>query len=102
MKTHNRNLNILEMRVDVTSYDKAVNQVIRWSKDNRGRYVCIANVHMCMESFDHLGFRKIVNNSDLVIPDGKPLVWAQRLLGHRNAAHVRNLEKDGGPHVAAH
>ena len=55
-------------------------------------YVCVANVHMCMEAFDDPGFRSIVNNADVVIPDGRPLVWAQRLLGDRDAQQLRGMD----------
>ena len=36
-----------------------------------------------METHDNADLRKIVNQADLVVPDGMPLVWMLRLLGHR-------------------
>lgn len=42
-----------------------------------------------MESFDSTEFRRMVNGSDLVTPDGRPLVWALRALGVNNASQVR-------------
>lgn len=43
-------------------------------------YICIANVHMCIEAKQEPDFALIVNNADLVTPDGMPLVWALHLL----------------------
>ena len=43
----------------------------------------MANVHMIMEAHDDASFRVLVNRSDLVTPDGMPLVWMLRLMGHR-------------------
>lgn len=83
---------ILGMRVDVTSLSDAISQIDDWAIKGGGRYVCVSNVHMCMESFDDNGFQDIVNNADLVVPDGKPLVWAQKLLGVKNPHQVRGMD----------
>lgn len=80
---------ILGMRVGVLSLDDAVTYV---QEKLDGVYVCAANVHMCMEAFDDASFLEIVNDADLVVPDGRPLVWAQRLLGHRGAQQVRGMD----------
>nr|WP_306800221.1 WecB/TagA/CpsF family glycosyltransferase [Endozoicomonas sp. YOMI1] len=45
-----------------------------------------------METFDSDEFSKVVNNADLVVPDGKPLVWGQKLLGHKEAQQVRGQD----------
>jgi N-acetylglucosaminyldiphosphoundecaprenol N-acetyl-beta-D-mannosaminyltransferase len=37
-------------------------------------------------------FQSIVNNADFVIPDGKPLSWAQNLLGHTGSEQVRGQD----------
>jgi N-acetylglucosaminyldiphosphoundecaprenol N-acetyl-beta-D-mannosaminyltransferase len=43
---------------------------------------------MLMVAHDSRNFRKIVNNADLVTPDGMPLVWMMRLKGQRNQSRV--------------
>jgi len=80
------------MKVSVTSLERSACEIIRWTNENVGRYVCVSNVHMCMESFDDSTFLKLVNEADLVVPDGKPLVWAQKLLGVKNARQVRGMD----------
>lgn len=79
---------ILGMRVDATSYRHAADQVIQWASDGESRYVCVATVHMVMEARDNPEFQRIVNQSDLVTPDGMPLVWGFRLLGVPSASRV--------------
>ena len=54
-----------------------------------GAYVCAANVHMAMEAHDSSTFADVVNGADLVVADGMPLVWAQRLFGVSAAHRVR-------------
>ena len=83
---------VLGMRVDATSYEDASRRVARWVRDGRSAYVCVANVHMIMETFDSSAFQRVVNGADLVTPDGRPLVWALRSLGVRDANQVRGAD----------
>ena len=82
-------IRILSLDVNITTIQSVSSIIQRWTSKQEGKSVCVANVHMCMEAFDDEEFRNIVNNSDLVVPDGRPLVWAQRLLGFETAGHVR-------------
>lgn len=77
------------MNVDVSSLSHATEKISNWVISRRGGYVCVSNVHMCMEVFDNKGYAEIVNGSDLTLSDGKPISWAQRALGHKNAQQVR-------------
>lgn len=74
---------ILGTNVNATSYKDATKQILGWANCRESRYICIANVHMVMEAYDDVSFREVVNNADLVTPDGMPLVWVLRRLGHR-------------------
>jgi len=76
------------MRVDATSYSGATAIVLDWARARASRYVCVATVNNVMEAFDSADFRRVMNEADLVTPDGMPLVWGLRLLGHRNATRV--------------
>ena len=88
----NRGDYVLTMRVDEVNRKGAVEKVLQWIGEPHGRYVCVANVHMCMESFDEPDFNAIVNQADMVVADGRPLVWAKKFLGHHNASHVRGFD----------
>jgi len=79
---------ILGMRVDATSYEDATQRIVDWAQKRESKCVCAANVHMTMETYDNPKFAQIVNNADLVTPDGMPLVWALRALGVKNASRV--------------
>ena len=80
------------MRVDATSYDDVSQRVVGWAQEGKSSYVCVANVHMTMETFDSAAFRCVVNEADLVTPDGRPLVWALKALGLRGASQVRGAD----------
>jgi N-acetylglucosaminyldiphosphoundecaprenol N-acetyl-beta-D-mannosaminyltransferase len=79
---------ILGIRIAETSYNDTANRVIAWAASGEYRYVCAANVHMIMEAYDSDDFRKIVNNADIVTPDGMPLVLLLRILGLKNQSRV--------------
>jgi N-acetylglucosaminyldiphosphoundecaprenol N-acetyl-beta-D-mannosaminyltransferase len=83
---------VLGMRVDATTYEDASERVLRWANEGRSAYVCVANVHMTMESYDSPEFHQIVNGADLVTPDGTPLVWVLRALGVTGASQVRGAD----------
>jgi len=77
--------NIIGMKVDPTSYTHAADLIVRWARDCSSKYVCIAKVNNVMESYDPADFRGVMDQADLVTPDGMPLVWGLRLLGHTAA-----------------
>ena len=83
---------VIGLNAAVTNLEEVLSNVIHLSGKGLGSYVCVSNVHMCMEVFDSADFETVVNNADLVIPDGRPLSWAQKLLGHKNAEQVRGQD----------
>lgn len=84
--------NVISMGVDVTNLNNVLQQVDALGKSHKATYMCVSNVHMCMEVFDSSEFSGVVNSADFVIPDGRPIFWAQRLLGHELAEQVRGQD----------
>jgi len=87
---------ILRSLIDVTNYHDVKVLASTWSQYAESRYICPANVHMLMEAYDSPGFRKIVNEADIVTPDGMPLVWMMRLKG------VKSQNRVYGPTLMLH
>ncbi|ADE53430.1 WecB/TagA/CpsF family glycosyltransferase [Coraliomargarita akajimensis] len=79
---------ILGQRVHGTSYADATARVLEWAKSKTSAYVTVANVHVVMEGVDSDEYRSVTNDSDLVTPDGMPLVWSLRMLGIPGASRV--------------
>lgn len=88
-QTTRRRVPVLGLNVDLTDYDKVIANVTELAREARGGYVCVTNVHVTIEAEDDPAYRELVNNADLVLPDGTPLVWMQRLQGNQNASQVR-------------
>jgi N-acetylglucosaminyldiphosphoundecaprenol N-acetyl-beta-D-mannosaminyltransferase len=87
---------ILGMRLDTTSYEEATKKIIAWAKVGESRSILAANTHLVMESYDSNSFRSVTNSSDLVTPDGMPLVWWLRAKG------VKNQQRVYGPELMLH
>lgn len=92
MKSEASRKRVLRMNTDVTSLSSVVDGVLAMSAQKQGGYVCLSNVHMCMETFDSPEFEKVVNEADYVLPDGLPIAVAQKLLKAPGASQVRGQD----------
>ena len=81
-------VNILGVRVSPINMRQALDTIDTWIEQRAAHYVCVTGVHGVMESWDQPSLRDIHNAAGLVTPDGMPLVWLSRLLGHRQTDRV--------------
>lgn len=81
-------INILGVGVSAIDMRMALETIDRWIADRSPHFVTITGVHGIMESQRDEQVRRIHNRAGLVTPDGMPLVWVSRLLGHRNVRRV--------------
>ncbi len=72
-------LRILKMRVNLSNIKEVTDRIVFLCKNKMGSYVCVSNVHMCMEVYDSPEFERIVNSSDLTVTDGKPIYLIARI-----------------------
>lgn len=87
-----REVSILRTRVLPIDVQEAASVIASWAVDGVGRVVCAANVHMAMEAWDDSRFGALLSSADLVVCDGRPLVWACRLEGVSDACHSRGFD----------
>ena len=75
---------ILSLDLSTGTYGSFLDRIFRLASQNQSSYTCVANVHMCMEAHLDNSFAAVVNDADLVTPDGMPLAKAVKLLyGHK-------------------
>jgi N-acetylglucosaminyldiphosphoundecaprenol N-acetyl-beta-D-mannosaminyltransferase len=72
--------------------EEAARIVCGWATAGLARAVCASNVHMLMEAHDDRHFAAALDAADLVVCDGRPLVWAARLQGVDDARQCRGLD----------
>lgn len=78
-------LPILGTRIASVTYDEAVAAILERAEGEEPArcYVCAANVHTVSLARRDAAFRAVLNGALLAVPDGRPLVWAHRILGGR-------------------
>jgi N-acetylglucosaminyldiphosphoundecaprenol N-acetyl-beta-D-mannosaminyltransferase len=73
---------IIGAAIDTLSWDAALSRISAWSDRNESRYVCICNVHSVVTATQNTKFGSVVNEADMATPDGAPVAWMLRRLGH--------------------
>lgn len=79
---------VLGTRIDVSTYEQALTQVVALAQGGRVSAVAAANTHLLAEATINPGFAAVLNDFDVTLPDGMPLVWALQLDGHDIAGRV--------------
>lgn len=82
---------VLGVNISVLNLEKAVAIVDGFIRERKKRYVCVAPVSTVVACQDDESYRKIINDADLVTPDGMPLVWLGRIKG------LREVKRTYGP-----
>ena len=84
-----KKVKILNCFINSISFETLCNTISNWIAKKKGRYICVSAVHACIEAYNNPKFTKAYSNADIIVPDGRPLFWALRLLGHKDAEHLR-------------
>ena len=79
---------VLGVRLNGRSYTDTAARCVAWAQHGESRAIIFANVHVIMEAHDDPSLHSLLNNADILNPDGMPLVWALRMFGHRDAERV--------------
>lgn len=83
---------IVSLKVSTGTYEELVKEVIRLASIRFSSYVCVANVHMSIEAYDNPDFMQLVNQGDLVTPDGMPLAKAVHFLYGESQDRVSGMD----------
>jgi N-acetylglucosaminyldiphosphoundecaprenol N-acetyl-beta-D-mannosaminyltransferase len=79
---------VLGVRVHAATYETATRQILGWARAGASRTVLATGAHGVVEAQDDAAFRRVLNEADLNVPDGMPLVWALRRMGVSSAERV--------------
>tara|TARA_B110000285_G_C15052822_1_gene577935 strand:- start:571 stop:1077 length:507 start_codon:yes stop_codon:yes gene_type:complete len=71
---------IVSLNITTGKYLNVINEIISLAKSGISSYVCISNVHMCIEALWNKEFANQVNSTNIVTPDGIPLAKAIKLI----------------------
>lgn len=84
--------NVLGIPLALTDYAGALDWIDAAVTADARAYVCVAAVHTVMEAREDEDLRTAVHGAAFTVPDGQPLVWALRALGHDISARVYGPE----------
>jgi N-acetylglucosaminyldiphosphoundecaprenol N-acetyl-beta-D-mannosaminyltransferase len=68
--------------------DEAADAVIARAQSGRGGYACLANVHVVVTAQRDPDLDRALSAAWAVFPDGWPVAWLQRRLGHPKGSRV--------------
>ena len=83
---------VLGVPLAVTDYDRTLDWIDAAVALEAREYLCVAAVHTVMESREDAALRAAVDDAAFTVPDGQPLVWALKALGHEIDARVYGPE----------
>ncbi len=73
---------LLGVSLAITDYERTLAWIDDAVARRRRGYLCVAAVHTVMACREDPELRDAVGGADFTVPDGQPLVWGLRLLGH--------------------
>jgi len=75
---------VLGVRVNSVQIPEVIQILEQWIRErDRARYVAVTGMHGVSISREDPQFRKVLDDADLVVADGMPLVWIGRWRGHQ-------------------
>lgn len=92
LKDKPTSLKVVGVPVTALDFKSQIALMMQWAKQRESRSVCVANVHMLVEAHRDSAFANVLNQADLVTPDGMPLVWMLRWLGNPQQNRVAGLD----------
>jgi N-acetylglucosaminyldiphosphoundecaprenol N-acetyl-beta-D-mannosaminyltransferase len=84
--------NVIGFPVTSLSFNDQMDWVLEWAAQRLSKTVCVANVHMLMEATWNQEFGSVLSNSDMVTPDGMPLVWLMSWMGRYRQDRVAGMD----------
>jgi len=64
---------VINSQISTGSFEDFIENIFELVAGKPSSYVCCANVHMLIEAYKDHDFNEVVNEADLVTPDGTPL-----------------------------
>jgi N-acetylglucosaminyldiphosphoundecaprenol N-acetyl-beta-D-mannosaminyltransferase len=75
---------VLGVRVDAVQIPAVVSIMEEWIRERRSaRFIAVTGMHGVMESRRSPEFKRVLEDADIVVPDGMSLVWVGRRQGLR-------------------
>lgn len=88
----NEKVNILNVNVNTGNKGSILNEASRLVDNNKKFYICTINAYLAVKANEDRELLKILNNAEIVIPDGMPMVWYSKLSGKPIPGRISGYE----------
>ncbi len=78
-------VDLFGVRIDRITMDQAIDQVAQWCTQKGKHYIVTPNVEFIIKAQDDRVFKKILNDSDMAIPDSARFGWAIAQQSEKNS-----------------
>ncbi|MGF1601104.1 MAG: WecB/TagA/CpsF family glycosyltransferase [Thermosynechococcaceae cyanobacterium] len=85
-------LSIIGSPITAQPFKEQMRAIMVWAKERRSKSVCVANTHMLIEAYRNPDFSSVLQNADMVTPDGMPLVWMMKTMGALQQDRVAGMD----------
>src|SRR5687768_5791124 len=79
---------ILGVQVSAIDLAQTLTILCDWIESRSRQYVVVCPVYNVMMAQQDAQYRTVMDEAGLITPDGMPLVWLCRLMGHRSVGRV--------------
>ncbi len=83
---------LISIPISNGTYKEFIDSIITLAVNKASAYVCVANVHMLVEAYRDPDFARVVENADLITPDGMPLAKAIKSFYGINQERVAGMD----------
>ena len=83
---------VLDSGISTGPFDEFVDYILQLGAARTSAYVCCANVHMVVEAHRDASFRRILEEANLVTPDGGPVASVAGWLGGHPQERVAGMD----------
>lgn len=84
--------NVLSTSISTGSYQEFIEEIFFLVNGKVPSYVCFANVHMVVEGYKDPEFQNVINNANIVAPDGKPIALFLKYFSKLNQDRVCGMD----------
>lgn len=82
-------INILGIKIDIITINEIIKRIESFLNSDCGHYIVTANPEMIVLAQKDQGFRDIINDADLIVPDGIGLILASKIISHKENLNER-------------
>jgi len=83
---------VLDSGISTGSFDDFVDNILQLGAARNSAYVCCANVHMVVEAHRDMSFRRVLDEANLVTPDGGPVASVAGWLSGQPQERVAGMD----------